>query len=67
MQGTSYFTAQQAALAVAAILIYAILMVILFIKGKKQRTRIPYPLKYLFIIACLVSVPFVTRGSRIPA
>ncbi|MFQ6880426.1 MAG: LTA synthase family protein [Oscillospiraceae bacterium] len=64
MQGTSYFTAQQAALAVAAILIYAILMVILFIKGKKQRTRIPYPLKYLFIIACLVSVPFVTKGLQ---
>ena len=64
MQGTSYFTAQQAALAVAAIVIYAILMVILFIKGKRQHTRIPYPVKYAFIIACFVSVPFVTRGLQ---
>ena len=64
MQGTSYFTAGQAAIAVAAIAVYSLWMVYIFVKGKRQHTRIPYPVKYAFIIACLVSVPFVTKGLQ---
>ncbi len=64
MQGTSYFTADQAAIAVFAIVVYAIWMAYIFIKGKRQPTRIPYPVKYAFIIACFISVPFVTKGLQ---
>ena len=41
MQGTSYFTAQQAVLAVAAILIYAILMVILLSRARSSAPEYP--------------------------
>ena len=60
MQNTNYFTSQQAALAVTAIVIYGLLMVRLFIKGKKLKPRFPYWAKLLFIAACFISVPFTT-------
>lgn len=60
MQNTNYFTSQQAAMAVGALLIYGALMVRLFIKGKKLKPRFPYPVTLAFIIACFVSVPFTT-------
>ncbi len=64
MQNTNYFTSQQAALAVVAILIYAALMVRLFIKGRKLKPRFPYPVTLAFIIACFVSVPFTTSALQ---
>lgn len=64
MQGTGYFSMGQAAIAITATVLYALWMVYIFVKGKRQHTRIPYPVKYAFIIACFISVPFVTKGLQ---
>lgn len=64
MQNTNYFTSQQAALAVGAILIYSGFMVRLFIKGTKLKPRFPYPVYLAFIIACFISVPFTTSALQ---
>lgn len=64
MQNTNYFTAHQAALAVASIVIYSGLMVRLFFKGKKLKPRFPYPVYLAFIIACFVSVPLTTSALQ---
>ena len=61
MQGTNYFTAGQATIAIAAILIYALLMVRLFRKGKKVTYKTPFWVRLIIVAACFVSVPFVTR------
>lgn len=60
MQNTNYFSSQQAALAVGAILIYAAWMVHIFRKGKRLKPRFPYPVTLAFIVACFLSVPFTT-------
>ncbi len=60
MQNTNYFSSQQAAIAVVALLLYALWMVKIFIKGKKLKPRFPYWLKLLFIVGCFASVPVTT-------
>lgn len=64
MQNTNYFSADQALVAVIAIVLYALYMVKLFIKGEKLPHRIPYPVKLIFIALCFISVPFVTKGLQ---
>ncbi len=60
MQNTNYFTSQQAAIAIVALLLYALWMVRIFIKGKKLKPRFPYWVKLLFIVGCFASVPVTT-------
>lgn len=61
MQNTNYFTAQQAAISVAAIAIYALLMVRLFIKGATQEPKHPFWLRLVLVVLCFVSIPFSTK------
>lgn len=60
MQNTNYFTSQQAAISVVALLLYTLWMVRIFIKGKKLKPRFPYWVKLLFIVGCFASVPVTT-------
>ena len=64
MQNTNYFTAQQAAMSVAAIAIYALLMVRLYIKGATQEPKTPFWLRLVLVLACFISIPFATRGLQ---
>ncbi len=61
MQNTNYFTADQAAMSVAAIGIYALLMVRLFIKGAQQEPKYPFWLRLALVVFCFVTIPFSTR------
>ena len=61
MQNTNYFTADQAAMSVAAIAIYALLMVRLFIKGAQQKPKYPFWLRLALVVFCFVTIPFSTR------
>lgn len=63
MQNTSYFTKEEGMLAIAAIVVYAMLMVILYRKGKKHESRIPYALRLAAVIGLFSSIPFVTRAA----
>lgn len=62
MQNTSYFTAQQAALCFAALIIYTILMILLFRRDKKQSVRFSFPIRLGIVVALFLSLPFVTSG-----
>lgn len=64
MQNTNYFSSQQAALAVIAVVVYGIFLVRLFLKGKKLKPRFPYPVTLAFIVACFISVPFTTTALQ---
>ena len=64
MQNTNYFTAQQAAMSVAAIAIYALLMIRLFIKGAKQEPKMKLWLRIVLVAACFVSIPVVTKALQ---
>ena len=61
MQNTNYFTADQAAMSVAAIGVYALLMVRLFIKGAQQKPKYPFWLRLTLVVFCFVTIPFSTR------
>ena len=61
MQNTNYFTADQAAMSVVAIGIYALLMVRLFIKGAQQKPKYPFWLRLALVVFCFVTIPFSTR------
>ena len=61
MQNTNYFTADQAAMSVVAIGIYALLMVRLFIKGAQQKPKYPFWLRLTLVVFCFVTIPFSTR------
>ena len=61
MQNTNYFTADQAAMSVAAIGVYALLMVRLFIKGAQQKPKYPFWLRLALVVFCFVTIPFSTR------
>lgn len=60
MQNTSYFSAQEGALAVAAIVIYALLMVRLFKKGKKQEPKLKFWKRAILVVLSFASLPGVT-------
>ncbi len=64
MQNTNYFSVQQAAIAVTAIVLYAAWMVRIFIKGQKLKPKFPYPVTLAFIITCFISVPFTTSALQ---
>jgi phosphoglycerol transferase MdoB-like AlkP superfamily enzyme len=64
MQNTNYFTSQQAAISVAVIAIYALLMVRLFFKGKKTPLRLPFWSRLLLIVLAFASVPVVTTALQ---
>ncbi len=64
MQNTNYFTANQAAIAVVAIAIYALLMLRLFFKGKKQPTRVPFWIRLILIVLAFGSIAPVTNGLQ---
>ena len=61
MQNTNYFSAQQGAIALAAILIYVLLMVRLFIKGKKQESGVPFWARLVLSVVCFATLPFVNK------
>ncbi len=63
MQNTSYFTKEEGMLVIAAILVYSLLMVVLYRKGNKQESRIPYALRLAGVIGLFSSIPFVTQAS----
>ncbi|MBQ7677880.1 MAG: LTA synthase family protein [Lachnospiraceae bacterium] len=63
MQNTSYFTKEEGMLAVAAILVYTVLMAILYRKGHKQESKMPYALRLAAVIGLFSSIPFVTRAA----
>ncbi len=61
MQNTNYFTAQQAMVVVALIVIFIICMVILFLKGHRvTNTRFPLWAKFIFVIGTWACLPFIT-------
>ncbi len=61
MQNTNYFTAQQATIVVIALIIFALCMFLLFLKGHRiTKSRYPYWAKLIFIVATWVSLPFIT-------
>ena len=62
MQNTSYFTAQQAMISFAALIVYSICMVFLFRKCKKVEPRYPFSLRLAAVIGLFVSIPFVTSA-----
>ncbi len=64
MQNTSYFTKEQATVCVIAIAIYLALMVVLFIKGKKQTPRLKFIPRLLLIVAAWASMPLTTYGLQ---
>lgn len=64
MQNTNYFSASQAAMALIAIIIYALLMVRLFIKGKKQPKRVPFGIRLVLIVLAFASITPVTKGLQ---
>ena len=60
MQNTKYFTAGQAMICIVAFAIYATLMVILFLKGKKQKHKIKKGFRFALVAACFLSLAPVT-------
>ena len=60
MQNTNYFTAQQAAMSLAAIGVYVALMVRLFIKGAQNESKLPFWLRLILVVGCFVSIPVMT-------
>ena len=60
MQNTNYFTAKQAAMSVAAIGVYVILMLRLFIKGAQNESKLPFWLRLVLVVSCLLSIPVMT-------
>ena len=64
MQNTNYFSVRDFILSASAIIGYVVLMVILFIKGKKVESRFPFWARLLFIVLSFTSVPFVTKGLQ---
>ncbi len=60
MQNTNYFSAQQGAAAVAGIVIYALLMVLLFRKEKPQKSKVPLFVRLILVVFCFISIPGVT-------
>ncbi len=60
MQNTNYFSASQGALAVVAIVIYALLMVRLFRRGKKQEPKLKFWQRAILVLIAFVSLPGVT-------
>ncbi|MCR4611144.1 MAG: LTA synthase family protein [Lachnospiraceae bacterium] len=61
MQGTNYFSVGQGLIAIAAIVIYALLMVKLFRKGKKVTYKMPFWLRALLVALLFTSLPFTTK------
>lgn len=60
MQNTNYFSASQGALAVAAVLIYALLMVRLFRRGKKQEPKLKFWQRGILVLLSFMTLPAVT-------
>ncbi|MCR4869216.1 MAG: sulfatase-like hydrolase/transferase, partial [Lachnospiraceae bacterium] len=60
MQNTKYFTAGQAMICVVAFVIYASLMALLFIKGKKQKHKMRKGFRFALVAACFLSLAPVT-------
>ena len=60
MQNTNYFTAQQAAMSLVAIGIYALLMIRLFIKGAKNESKLPFWIRLVLVVLCFASIPVMT-------
>ncbi len=63
MQNTTYFTREQGMMVVVAILFYSLLMVVLYIKGKKHVDKVPYALRLAAVIGLFSSIPFVTQTA----
>lgn len=61
MQNTSYFTAQQAMISLAAFLVYTVLMVLLFRYGRKQEPRLPFSIRLASVILMFALAPVVTK------
>ncbi len=64
MQNTNYFSAQQAALATAAIVVYAIYLVRLFMKDKGQVSKHKFGVRLAFVLALFISIVPVTHALR---
>lgn len=64
MQGTNYFSKAQAAVAIISIVIYAILMVVLFRKGKKASYKMPLWSRTIIVVVIIASLPFITKGLQ---
>ncbi|MBQ5485166.1 MAG: sulfatase-like hydrolase/transferase, partial [Lachnospiraceae bacterium] len=60
MQNTKYFTAGQAMICVVAFVIYATLMVLLFLKGKKQKHKLKKGFRFALVAVCFLSLAPVT-------
>ncbi len=64
MQNTNYFSAEQGAVALVAILIYAALMVRLFLKGAKQEAKMPFWGRLLLVVLAFGTLPFVNSTMQ---
>ena len=64
MQNTNYFSWGQFILSAAAILVYAVYLVILFKKSKPEEPRFKFPIRAAIVLACFISVIPVTYGLR---
>ncbi len=63
MQNTSYFTKEQGMMVMVAIGLYALLMAVLYFKGKKHEDKVPYALRLAAVIGLFSSIPFVTQTA----
>lgn len=63
MQGTQYFTRQEAAISVVAMVIYVSLMVLLFRKCNRQEIKTSYTIRLAIVVALFVSIPFLTKAA----
>ena len=61
MQGTNYFSLGQAIIAIAATVIYIILMIKLFRKGKKTTYKSPFWVRLIVVVLLFVSLPVGTK------
>lgn len=61
MQNTGYFSIGQAIIAFAAIIIYIILMIRLFKKGKQVKYKWKFWIRLILVIVCFVSLPVTTK------
>lgn len=57
MKDSKYFSAWEAILAIAGLLVFAFFLVRLFFKGKKIKSRSPFWLRLIVVVALWVSLP----------
>lgn len=64
MQDTKYFEVWQGLIIVACLIIFLLLMIRLFLRGPKAKSRFPFLLRAIMVVCCFISIPFVTKDFQ---